>query len=137
MSDAAPAAPADAATLTELLLYEGRIDDAWEAASTFSTSRTMWMTLARQREADHPGDSIPVYESEVLAIINRKKPNRYRVAADLMDRIRRLAAETGEPQRFDTLLERVRAEHKAKRRLMAELDKMGWQAAAPHDSRRP
>ncbi len=137
MSDTAPAAPAEAATLTELLLYEGRIDDAWEAASTFSTSRPMWMTLARQREADHPGDSIPVYESEVLAIINRKKPNRYRVAADLMDRIRRLAAKTGEPQRFDALLARVRVEHKAKRRLIAELDRMGRQAAASDDGRSP
>ena len=137
MSDSAPAAPADAATLTELLLYEGRIDDAWEAASTFSTSRTMWMTLARQRETDHPGDSIPIYESEVLAIINRKKPNQYRIAADLMDRIRRLAAKTGRPQRFHKLHEQVRADHKAKRRLMAELDRMDWQAAPTDDDPTP
>ena len=102
-----------------------------------ATTNLYLMTLARQREADHPGDSIPVYESEVLAIINRKKPNQYRVAADLMDRIRRLAAKTGEPQRFHTLHQQVRTEHKAKRRLMAELDRMGWQAAATDDDRSP
>lgn len=130
MSDAAPASPAAAAILTEILLYEGRVEEAWAAALAFGTSRPMWMTLARQREADDPGDSIVIYESQVLAIINRKKPNQYKVAVKLMDRIRRLATEAGEPQRFDALLKRVRTEHKAKRRLKAELDKMGWHAAA-------
>ena len=130
MSDTAPASPAAAAILTELLLYEGRVQEAWESALTFGTSRPMWMTLARQREADHPGDAIVIYESQALAIINRKKPKQYKAAAELMDRIRRLATEAGEPQRFDALLERVRTEHKAKRRLKAELDKMGWPAAA-------
>lgn len=130
MSEAAPASPAAAAILTEILLYEGRVEEAWAAALTFGTSPPMWMTLARQREADDPGDSILIYESQVLAIINRKKPNQYKVAVKLMDRIRRLATEAGEPQRFDALLERVRTEHKAKRRLRAELDKMSWHAAA-------
>lgn len=130
MSDTAPASPAAAAILTEILLYEGNIEEAWEAALAYGTSRPMWMTLARQREADDPRDSIVIYESQVLAIINRKKPKQYKVAVELMDRIRRLATEAGEPQRFDALLERVRTEHKAKRRLKAELDKMGWHAAA-------
>lgn len=130
MSDTAATSPAAAAILTEILLYEGRVDDAWEAALTFGTSRPMWMTLARQREDDDPGDSIVIYESQALAIINRKKPDQYKVAVELMERIRRLAPKAGELQRFDVLLERVRTEHKAKRRLKAELDKMGWQAAA-------
>ncbi len=127
MSDAAPAAPAAAAILTELLLYEGHTDDAWEAAVTLGTSRPMWMTLARQRETASPGDSIAIYESQALAIINRKKPNQYKVAVDLMDRIRHLAPAAGEPHRFAEFLQRVRTEHKPKRRLMAEIDKMGWQ----------
>ncbi len=130
MSDTASASPAAAAILTEILLYEGRVAEAWEAALAYGTSRPMWMTLARQREAGDPGDSIVIYESQVLAIINRKKPDQYKVAVKLMDRIRRLATEAGEPQRFDALLERVRTEHKAKRRLKAELDKMDWHAVA-------
>ena len=130
MSDTAPASPAPAAILTEILLYEGHADDAWAAALAFGTSHPMWMTLARQRESAHPEDSIIIYESQALAIINRKKPNQYKVAVELMNRIRRLATEAGMPQRFDALLKRVCAEHKAKRRLKAELDKMGWHAAA-------
>ncbi|MCY3893287.1 MAG: SWIM zinc finger family protein [Acidimicrobiaceae bacterium] len=130
MSDTAPAAPAAAAILTELLLYEGQVDEAWEAALTLGTSPPAWMTLARQREATSPADSITIYESQALAIINRKKPKQYKVAVELMDRIRLLAPATGEPHRFDAFLRRVRAEHKPKRRLMTEIDKMGWQLDA-------
>lgn len=127
MSDAAPSSPAAAAVLTELLLYEGCLEDAWNAALRFGTSRPMWMTLARQREAANSGDSIIIYQSQALAIINRKKPNQYTVAVELMDRIRRLASEAGKPHLFTAFLQRVRTEHKAKRRLAAEIDKMDWQ----------
>ncbi|MDE0318620.1 MAG: hypothetical protein OXI97_01915 [Acidimicrobiaceae bacterium] len=44
-----------------------------------------------------------------------------------MDRIRHLAPAAGEPDRFAAFLQRVCTEHKPKRRLMAEIDKMGWQ----------
>lgn len=71
-------------------------------------------------------DAISVYEPQALTIIGLKRPDRYRGAVELMERIRRLADSAGEPQRFTSLLQRVRTEHKPKRRLMAEMDERGW-----------
>ncbi|MXW94031.1 MAG: hypothetical protein F4110_11115 [Acidimicrobiaceae bacterium] len=67
-----------------------------------------------------------MYEPVALAIIDRKKANQYQSAVDLMVRVRRLADSAGEPRRLASLLERVRTEHKATRRLKALLDAQGW-----------
>lgn len=110
----------------EILLYEGLVDEAWEAAAEFGCTTPMKLTLARFREQTHPLDAISVYEPQALAIIGLKRPDRYRGAVDLMERIRRLAGAAGEAERFTSLLKRVRTEHKLKRRLMAEIDECGW-----------
>ena len=46
----------------EILLCEGRADDAWDVAGAYGCDDRTWMTLARSREADHPLDAIPIYE---------------------------------------------------------------------------
>ncbi len=85
----------------------------------------LWLALAKAREADHPLDSISVYEREMESQIETKTNRGYRAAVDWLARIRRLASEAGEPGRFDELLNRVRQQHKPKRNLMALLDKPG------------
>ena len=117
---------AAAAALVAVLLYEGRIDEAWASALVFGCAREMWMTLARAREATHPLDAVDVYETQVLALIDMKKTAHYESAVDLMERIRRLATEAGDPGRFAGLLDRVRTEHRAKRNLKKLLDGRGW-----------
>lgn len=114
----------EAIVLAEILLYEDRAEEAWAVALQHGSSWPMWMTLARAREASAPRDSIAIYESQALAIIDRKKPDQYQVAVDLMSRIRRLAADADEPALFDSLLHQVRTVHKAKRRLQSELGDM-------------
>jgi uncharacterized Zn finger protein len=116
----------DAAALVEILLYEGRSDEAWDAATEFGCDQRMWLTLARSRQDTHPVDAIGVYGPEALALIDQKKTPAYRSAVDLMDRIRQLAETAGEPDHFTTLLERVRTEHRAKRNLKKLLDDRGW-----------
>ncbi|HEY3924177.1 MAG TPA: SWIM zinc finger family protein [Acidothermaceae bacterium] len=112
--------------LAEILMYEGRIDDAWAAASTYGCDERAWMTLARAREATHPLDAIPIYERAVAAHIDTKKNGGYRTAVELLGRIRTLATNAGEPQRFRELLAAVSAEHGRKRNLMALIDERGW-----------
>lgn len=51
---------APATTLVEILLYEGRVEDAWSAATSNGCDDRTWMTLARAREATHPLDAIPI-----------------------------------------------------------------------------
>lgn len=118
--------PSAAKALVEILLYEGRVDGAWRAATEFGCEQQMWLTLARAREQTHPLDAIRIYEPEVLAQIDRRKTPAYRTAVGLMDRIRRLADAVGEPDRFEALLRRVRTEHPRKRNLKKLLDDRGW-----------
>lgn len=118
--------PAPASALVEILAHEGATDAAWEAATNHGCDDRMWLTLARARESTHPLDAIDVYEREVFTQIDRKRNDAYRSAVELMARIRRLADTAGEPERFHTLLTRVRIEHKAKRNLKALLDQKPW-----------
>lgn len=112
--------------LLDILLYEGRIDEAWNTATEFGCDQQMWLTLARARERTHPLDAIAIYEPEVISQIERVKTTAYRTAVDLMERIRRLADAAGEPHRFTDLLDRVRTEHWRKRNLKKLLDDRGW-----------
>ena len=123
-SNAAVLRAADA--LVEILAYEGRVEEAWNAATVHGCAERMWMTLARAREKTHPSDAMGVYEPRVLELINQKKTHAYQTAVDLMDRIRRLADAANEPDRFRSLLERVRTEHRAKRNVKKLLDAKGW-----------
>ena len=120
------AVPRAAGVLVEILVYEGRLEDAWGAASSHGCGEQMWMTLARARETTHPSDAIGIYEPKILSLIEMKKPQLYSLAVDLMDRVRRLADAAGEPDRFTSLLEQVRTVHRAKRNLKALLDAKGW-----------
>ncbi len=117
---------APATVLVEILLYEGRADDAWTAASSYGCDERTWMTLARAREASHPLDAVPVYERAIAAQIDTKKNGGYRAAVDLLARVRTLATEAGEPERFAELLAAVATEHARKRNLIALIDKKRW-----------
>ena len=117
---------APATTLVEILLYEGRADDAWDVASTHGCDDRIWMTLARAREADHPLDVIPIYARAAVAQIDTKKNGGYRTAVELLARIRTLATNADVPQRFTDLLTTVTTDHARKRNLMALIDKKGW-----------
>ncbi len=121
-----PPVPQAAAALVDILLFEGIVDAAWDAAHDYGCRAQVWMTLARAREKPCPLEAIAVYECAALAIIDRKQAKQYQSAVDLMGRIRRLAGAAGEPDRFESLLGRVRTEHRAKRKLKALLDAQGW-----------
>jgi uncharacterized Zn finger protein len=112
--------------LVEILLYEGRADDAWAAASAYGCEDRTWMTLARAREATHPLDAVPIYEHAIAAQIDTKKNGGYRAAVDLLARVRTLATKAGEPERFTELLAAVTTEHARKRNLIALIDKKRW-----------
>ncbi len=118
--------PQTASALVSILLYEGMIDEAWQAANDYGAGSETWLTLARARERDHPLDAIAVYEQSALATVESKNAKLYQSAVDLAARIRRLADSAGEPGRFSSLLERLRAEHRPKRKLQALLDAQGW-----------
>ena len=121
-----PFVPDPAVALVEILLFEGRTDEAWQVAVDYGCRAQMWLTLAQTREQDNPQDAMAVYESASSAIIERTDAKQYQSAVDLMVRHRRLAESAGVPERFGGLLERSRTEHRPKRKLQALLDAQGW-----------
>ncbi len=115
-----------AGVLVEILAYEGDTERAWQVATDHGCDRQMWLTLARAREDSSPLDAISVYEPEAFTLIEAKKNATYRQAVDLLSRIRRLARQADQPQRFEDVLQRVRTEHGRKRNLMKLIDEKGW-----------
>lgn len=115
-----------ATQLIEILLFEGALEEAWTTAVKHGSDRRLWLRLARTREVEHPLDAIPIYEREANAQIDTKNNGGYQAAADHLSRIRRLATAAGDPELFNDLVTDIRARHKAKRNLMALLERRGW-----------
>ncbi len=67
------------ATIIEVLLFEGSIDEAWRTATERDCDQRLWMQVARAREGEHPADAIPIYEREVEALIDKKNDAGYRL----------------------------------------------------------
>jgi hypothetical protein len=124
--DTGHARAAPSGVLVEILSYEGDTERAWQVATAHGCDRRMWLTLARAREDSSPLDAIGVYEPEAFTLIEAKKNATYRQAVDLLSRIRRLARQADQPQRFADMLQRVRVEHGRKRNLMKLIDEKGW-----------
>ncbi len=93
-------------------------DDPYGAAFRIRQAMVGWALAT--------GDPEAIIEAQATEIIDRKRPDHYRDAVDLMERIRRLADTAGEPERFTSFLRQVRTDHRLKRRLMAELDQRSW-----------
>jgi len=113
-------------TIVEVLLYEGRVDDAWRTATERDCDQRLWMQLARAREPGRPEDAIPAYEREVQALIAKKNDGGYRDAVKLMAHVESLHARLGQPDAFARFVERVRAAHGRKTNLMRRVDAKGW-----------
>jgi uncharacterized Zn finger protein len=84
------------------------------------------MILARARERTHPQDAIPIYEREVVALLQPIKSRLYPKAVDLMARIQRLYKAQHRPDGFAAYVARVRAEHRRKSSLMAMMSSKRW-----------
>jgi uncharacterized Zn finger protein len=114
------------ATIIEVLLFEGSVDDAWRAATERDCNQRLWMQLARARESERPEDAIPIYEREVEALIDKKNDAGYRDAVKVMVHVESLQARLERPDAFATFVERVRATHGRKTNLMRRVDAKGW-----------
>jgi uncharacterized Zn finger protein len=111
--------------LVQILLWEGDVEAAWQAARTGPVLDEVLLELVRRREATHPADVVPAYERFVERRIDRKDKSGYRDAAELVEHLRGLHDRLTEAGRFSAYLGELRSRHKAKRNLIAELDRRG------------
>lgn len=112
--------------LVQILLYEGDVESAWDAAISVGCDHRWLMTLARAREKDHPADAIPIYQQAITDLIDRKNSGAYKDAVGLLARAQRLFAAAGDAEGWDTYLAEVIARHRLKSSLMAKLRDKGW-----------
>ncbi|MFD2077567.1 SWIM zinc finger family protein [Actinopolymorpha cephalotaxi] len=112
-------------TLVEVLLWEGDIEGAWEAAVAGGCRFGLWLQLARARADAHPGDAIVVLRAAAELEIEKKDRRSYQEAASLLTEARTLAEGSGHLDEFDAHLRALRTTHKAKRALREELDLAG------------
>jgi hypothetical protein len=112
--------------LVRVLLFEGDIDDAFDASQQFGCSSDLRLTLARALERTRPADAISLYEPEVEKLINRKARNHYLAAISLLARVRVLYLATQNTTGWDRYLADLATTHRAKRSLMAMLRARGW-----------
>ena len=114
------------ATVIEVLLFEGSVDDSWRTATEHDCDQRIWMQLARARESEHPEDAIPIYEREVEALVGKKNDGGYREAVKLMVHIESVYVRFGRREAFASFVERIRATHGRKTNLMRRVDAKGW-----------
>ncbi len=117
---------ADASDLAEVFLLEADPEQAWAEAKAGRCSPSLWLELARRREADHPEDAIPIFQDEVERLIGAKNNDAYRQAADLMAHLGALMREAAQPDAFGPYAAAVRARHRPKRNLMKLLGARRW-----------
>jgi uncharacterized Zn finger protein len=113
------------AILIRVLLDEQRHADAWAAAQRGGCTDDLWLVLAEQRAATHPHDAIGVFQRLAEAAIGQGTKGAYQEAAGLAERIQRLHLGTGMPEAFSIWLDGMKARHKRKRNLIAELSRRG------------
>jgi len=116
----------DRSRLVEILLWEKRIDAAWEEARSGGCSAALWLQLARERERMHPEDAVPIYVSEIERALRSANDRAYHTAVDLLKRIDGLMVRLGRKVEFDRMLVSLRTTHKAKRNLLKLLDRTSW-----------
>jgi len=112
--------------LIEIALLEERYDDAVALYKELAKSRRWgWgidEQLAKAVAKSHPEVSLQIWKSIADRLIGQVKPKAYQEAAGYLRQMHKVYEQTGCLADWKALLTSLRAQHKAKRRLMEVLD---------------
>jgi uncharacterized Zn finger protein len=115
--------PMDGSLAVEILLYERKVEDAWQAALAAGCRDDLWLTLAARREAEHPEDAAGVYLEQADRVIANATRNRYDQGVGLLEKASSLLHSRGKSSEFDRYLCSLLMKYKLKknlRKLVAE-----------------
>ncbi len=116
------ARPPDGSALVEIRLWEADLDAAWQDAQELGCSEQLWFALAGRREADHPGDALPIYQRRVDVLVQSGRNDAYREAVKLIGRVGSLLVRLGREADAAAYRAGVRAAHGRKRNFVRFLD---------------
>lgn len=111
-----------ASRLVEILLWEKKEEEAWQAAQQFGCSEELWFKLAKLREGAHPEEALAVYQRQVEAALQQVSQQGYEVAVARLRRIRDVMKRSGKTREFATYLASLRLAHKRKRNFVSLLN---------------
>ena len=114
--------PMGHSVLVNVLLEEGDVQAAWEAAHNGGCLEGVWLTLARQRAQQHPRDAIPVFCRQVETAVEVAKRDGYEHAVSLLTEVRECYERVGASAEFADYVRNLRAAHRRKRNFTAALD---------------
>jgi hypothetical protein len=108
----------DASLLVEILLYEKKYEQAWQAAQAGGCRNDHWLELARVRENEYPEEAAALYLRLGEHAIVHARGNRYEGGVKLLERAAALLHGVGKSEEFEQRFEVIRGKYKAKRNLM-------------------
>jgi len=118
----------DRETLIEIAIIEHRHDDAvliyQEMIKEQGRGRLIDGKLAQAVAESHPDTALQIWLSIAKGLIAEVKPKAYEEAATYLRRMHQVYEKTDRLSEWTLLLQRLRIEHKAKRRLMEVLDRL-------------
>lgn len=109
-------------SLITIALHEKRTEDAlrWFREAPYKDQHAD--RIAEAVAKTHPDVSIDLWQGKAESLIARVKPSAYREAMPYLSKMERLMQRLGRSDDYPRYIAALRARHKAKRRLMAELD---------------
>ncbi|MFQ3561257.1 hypothetical protein QZN11_31330 [Streptomyces gramineus] len=107
--------------LVDVLLDEGEVDAAWEAAAEHADDRQL-RTLADRMRDRRPADALAVYLRLLEPLKQSTKDEAYQEITRLLRSIRACHHRLGTPDEFSRHMAALRTELKRKRKLMQLLD---------------
>ena len=107
--------------LIDVLISEGEVDAAWEAAAGVA-SETQWLKLADLAAATRPADALGVYLRQIQPLKTETGDKAYERMARLLDGARACHVRLGSQAKFDLYLRALRADQKRKHKLIRILD---------------
>jgi len=108
----------DSSLAVEILLYEKRAEDAWQAAMAGGCRNDLWLELASRRELEHPEDAAGVYLRQADRLIANAPKNRYDAGVALLEKAASLLHSRGKGAEFDRHLQGLLLKYKLKKNLM-------------------
>lgn len=107
--------------LVDVLISEGKIDAAWEAAQGVA-SEAQWLKLADLAAPTRPADALAVYLRQIQPLKQETGDHAYERMARLLDGARACHVRLGTEPTFDMYLRALRADQKRKPKLIRILD---------------
>jgi uncharacterized Zn finger protein len=116
----------DLTTLIDIAIVEKRVDDVVDLYQQLQKTKQWALetekTVAQAVTDTHPDVALGIWQGIVESLIGQVKPKAYEEAARYLRRMEKVYTKNQRRADWQSLLDTLRKEHKAKRRLMEVLD---------------